>query len=224
MTFQEQLKALIPPEKAGEAESIFTAMTRTFERYDTDITELKQRVRSSEGVKPEDLAKAEARIAELSAQFATTDSEYKKTKKLADEYGTRLAETTKKLTETSIEKEVRKAMSAFRIVPEAVDPVFDLISHNVRVKETGEFVVPFKTADGKDTECSVGEYMEKVWSNTPFAKRVIVADYSTGGGAGGPGTLNAGAKKWGEMSLGEQSVLFKQNPEVARTLMAGATK
>jgi hypothetical protein len=222
MTFQEQLKALIPPEKASEAESIFSAMTRTFERYDTDITELKQRVRSSEGVKPEDLAKAEARIAELSAQFASTESEYKKTKKLAEEYGTKLAETTQRLTETSIEKEVRKAMSAFRIVPEAVDPVFDLIRHTVKQKEDGSFIVPHKDAAGKDLESPVGDYMEKIWANTPFAKRVIVADYSTGGGAGGPGSPAAGSKKWGEMSLGEQSVLFKQNPEVARQLMASA--
>ena len=220
MTFQEQLDAMIPAEKKAEAAVVFEAMTSTFKRYDADINEMKQRVRSVEGIKPEDHARLEARARELEEKSSLTEGEYKKLLKMRDELTAKNAELGQKLTATSIEKEVRKAMGALKIVPEAVDAVYDLVASKVVVGEDGEFTVLYKDKDGKELKSSVGDYLTKEWAVTPLAKRLLVADFSTGGGANGTAGGVSATKKWGDMSLGEQSVLFRQNPEIARQLMA----
>ena len=220
MSFQEQLLALISDDKKKDAEPIMTAMTKTFQDYATDIAELKTKIRSSEGVKPEEFAKLEQRLKETETTISTSENELKKYKKLYEDTNNKLVETYKRLTETSIEKEVRRAMSVFKIAPDSVDQVFDLISHTVKVKDDGSFIVGIKDKEGKDTELSVKDYMEKTWAVTPFAKRVLLADFSSGGGSDNQINGHTTGKKWREMTLDEQGKLYKENPTLAQQLAA----
>jgi hypothetical protein len=241
MTFQEQIAALlmeanVPDDKKASVKAaldpMFEAMTRTFHQYDTDINDLKGKVRATEGIKPEEYAALETKVKELTDELGGKTAAHDKVKKDYDTAVTQLGALKGQLTSATLEKEVRKAMGAFKIAPDAVDEVYSIITGKVKQKEDGSFVIPHvtkvKDAAGTEVETAiespVSAYMEKYWATSPFAKRVLLADYSTGGGAGGtkggPGT---GSKPWKEMSLSEQTAAFKSDPVAAQAQIDAAS-
>jgi hypothetical protein len=244
-TFQEQIEALIkartPVDQQAAAladlKPIADAMTRTFQGYATDIEDAKTRLRALEGIKPEEHAKLEAtskqQAADLAA-LATALDDYKNKYEVAN---TTLTETQKKLAATNRERALRTAIDTakLRIAPDSVEQALRDIDARVKQKDDGSFVVPStivsKDAAGTEirtpTEYPIETYLTKEWAATPFAKRVILADFTSGGGAGGSGgriPTTDGTKKWKEMSYKEQVVLHNTNPTLAAQMQAEATK
>jgi hypothetical protein len=244
-TFQEQIEALIiarlPEDKRAEVldqlKPINEAMTRTFQNYATDIEATKTRLRALEGIKPEEHAALESLSKQQAADLATL-------KQLADDYkakyetaNTTLTETQKKLVSTTRDRTLRAALDSakLRIAPDSIEQVLRDIDSRVIQKDDGSFVVPSvivskdaaNTEIKTPTEYSIDTFLTKEWAASPFAKRVILADYTSGGGAGGSGgggPASNGTKKWKEMSYKEQVLFHNANPTLAAQMQAEANK
>lgn len=230
MTFQEQIDDIIskniPADKQASVKEllipIFSAMTNTFQRYDADIQAAKEKVRAVEGIKPEAHAELEKRVKEQETALNDLQVKLKKSETDYNNALTKLNEANAKLDGASKENAVRKAMGLFEIAEESVDDVFTVISSKVVKKDDGTFHIPHvvvsKDAAGKEiktpTEMSVQEYMTDVWAPSGAAKRVLLAPYSSGGGATGhTEKVRSGAKPFSKMTLTERSELYRNDPE-----------
>lgn len=234
-TFQEQLDELVaqfvPADKVEEAKKVLTplneALTRTFKGYSDDIEAAKIRLRSVEGVKPEEFAKLEARVKELTDAVSAKDVELNDIKTKYDTANKSLLDTKSKLTTVAKETAIRKALTdaKLRIAPDAMEEVFGSIDRKVVTKDDGSFVIPSviisKDAAGTEirtpVEYPVAEYLSKEWAVSPYAKRVLLADFSTGGGAKSAGDgMGSGSKPWKDMSLDERNAAYKADPVAAQ--------
>lgn len=243
-TFQEQIDALItkftPADKLADAKAQVTplleAMTGVFKNYATDIETAKGRLRALEGIKPEDFSRLETLTKEQKAAIDAKEAELTTLKAQYEAANAKLTETNGKLSATVKEKEIRKALDScgLRIAADSIDEVYNAIDRRVVQKPDGTFVIPgvlvSKDAAGTEirtnVERPIAEYITKEWAVTPFAKRVLLADVNTGGGAGGSGALAGvnGAKPWGKMTLTEQSAVQRADPAKAAALRAAEPK
>jgi hypothetical protein len=239
-TFQEQIDALVakhvPADKLEVVKSelipLFGAMTRTFQDYDRDINDMKEKVRKVEGIKPEDFARLENVTKEQATTLAQAKADLEKAKTDYTAAVTQLGALKGQLSQTTLEKEVRKAMGNFKIAPESIEDVYTIMSSKVKMKDDGTFVVPHviksKDAANKEietpAESSVETYMKEQWAVSPSAKRVLLAEFSSGGSAHGGGRgAGAGSKPWSKMTLTEQSTFMRTDPEGAKALQAAET-
>lgn len=223
MKFQERLRALISEEKQKEADEVFAQMDSTFSRYDDDIRGLKERLRAREGIDPKEFERLEGENERLQIELSTLKAAQKDGEKTSKTLSEKLAGVTDRLHRTLKETELRKAMSEYRFDPEAQNEVFGLLSAslNLQVLEdsAGTRVSAKITKDGKDAELGVGDAVKQWVETSPLAKRVIIAGKTSGTGSAGSGVVGGQRKKWSEMSLKEQSELFRADPDTAKQLM-----
>jgi hypothetical protein len=237
-TFQEQLDDLVsqfvPAEKLPEAKTLLAplneALTRTFREYASDIEAAKGRLRKVEGIDPEEFARLETRIKELTTALDDKDVTIKELGTKYDAANVALTDTKGKLTATAKESAIRKALSdaKLRIAPEAVEEVFASIDRRVTVKPDGSFVIPSvvtsKDAAGTEIktpiEYAVADYITKEWAVSPYAKRVLLADVNLGGGRGGIDLGAGGSKPWKDMTLDERTAAYKADPVAAQQQIA----
>jgi hypothetical protein len=235
-TFQEQLDELIsayvPADKLTEVKEKFapisSAMTNTFQHYAEDIETAKARLRTLEGIKPEEFARLDTLVkqqADRLMELETSATDYK-TKYETSENA--LRDTKCKLMATTRENAIRKALvdAKLPIAADSLDEVYGSIDRKVVQKPDGSFVVP-SVLISKDSanneirtpvEHQITDYLTKEWAVTPFAKRVILADDTTGGGANGSGRGGRGSKPFSEMSFAEKTVMARDNPVMYKQL------
>jgi hypothetical protein len=210
MTIQEKLRALLPSDKIDAAESLFTEMEEMFKKNAEDIRKWKDKAREKEGATSEEVAELERQNAALTAELKKKESELKVH---VDAAVSAVAARDSLIAE----KELRKALGAYTIAPDSAEEVYSLLSRNVRVdKGVATGVV---TIDGKEVEKSVPDTVKHWMETSGLAKRVVVVGKSSGSGAPGSGSPSGNSKKWSDLTLTEQSVLYRDNPEQARQLM-----
>lgn len=211
MTIQEKLRALLPEDKASAADDLFAEMDEMFKKNAEDIRKWKEKAREKDGAGSEEVVALEKQIAELNSQLKRKDAEVK-------DYTAKLSQIQGAKDSLIAERELRKALAAYTIAPDSTEEVYSLLARNVKVTDGN--VLGVVNVDGKEETRSVQDTVKHWMETSGLAKRVLVAGKTSGTGA--PGSGSGGGvvtKKWTEMSLSEQTALFRQNPEQAKQLM-----
>lgn len=219
MSFRDQLKALVVPEKAKEAEAIFDALDNTLYNYDKDIRDLKAKVRSTDNIKPEDFARIEEENAKLKQDLATKEREFKRVQdalKTAEEAAT----TNKSQLHTLMRDEgLRKSLLEANIKKEYLDAAQALLSRAVQVSDAGE-VEAVVVEKGKEVRKPLADFV-KEWAGSEAGKNFVAAPVNSGGGSGGAGDKSTQTTKptksradWDKMGPMEQRDFLKQGGRV----------
>lgn len=210
----EAAKADIEAEREAEVEGL--------KRKNAELIRKSKEVKSDEGGK---VAELEAKIEELTAATEKAQREAEKSVKALtkerDELKTNLDATTTKAREYQTGVTLREALGKIgvgKLNPEDVTDAVGFVKSMLKYNDKGEALVAYKDGTGKDIEQALSEYIEKVYPTTSHAKRFIPA---SGSGAGGGLNLkkpDGQTKKWGEMDLKERTLLYKENPTLAKQL------
>lgn len=222
--FRDQLSALIADDKKDAATSIFDALDKQLSDYDTDIRALKTEMRQKDGIKPEDFAKLEKEREELRAQLSETEKALKTTTKERDVAQAKAAAETTAAERNIIDGGIAKALASAGYKPEQLPAI------SARIRELGILAVSGEgmsrkaiaklKKDGKESELSLEDYITKEFATSIEGKAWLPAGGDSGAGAGGSGGSGAAGKKWAEMSLKDQSDLYKRDPTLAKQLQA----
>ena len=194
MGFREQLKGLIDPAKAAEADKVLDALDQQLDGYDSDIKALKKSLREKDGVKPEDLERLETENAELKKANADQARALKKAEtdaKTATETAASYRERTHKLVR---DDGLRKELVAQNVRKEYLDAAHALLREGIQVDdEKGEAFALVKDKDGKESRVALGDYV-KTWASSDTGKNFVGVPPSSGGGSSG-GSANSGGSK-----------------------------
>ena len=222
MSFRDQLSALIADDKKDAAKKVFDALDEQLTGYDTDIKELKTKLREKDGIKPEDFTALEKERDDLKKELTESQRLLKTTTTERDKLKADYAETSTKARDYQTGVTLREALGKVgigKLNPEDVIDAIGFVKSMLKYNDKGEALVSYKDATGKEIEQALGEYVEKVYPTTTHAKRFIPA--AGNGGTGGGLNLKKAdgqAKKWSEMDLKERTILFRENPAAAKQL------
>lgn len=221
MGFRDQLSAFIADDKKEAAGKVLDALDETLSGYDADIKKLKTDLRAKDGIKQEDFTALEKERDELKKALAETEKTNKTLTKERDELKANYESTSAQAREYKTGVYLREALGKVgigKLNPEDVTDAIGFVKSMLKYNDKGDALVSYKDAAGKDIEQSLGEYVEKTYPTTSHAKRFIPA---AGGGSGGGLNLKKAdgqAKKWSEMDLKERTLLYKENPTLAKQL------
>lgn len=193
MSFREQLKGLIAPEKTADAEKVFAALEQQLDGYDTDIKALKKSLREKDGIKPEDFARLEEENAELKKANADQARALKKAEGDVQKAGETAAQFRERTHKLMKDDGLRKALVESGVKKEFLDAAHALLLRDIEVDdEKGEAFAKL-VKDGKESRLAIPEHV-KAWAASETGKAFIGAPVSSGGGAQGGGGGAPGAK------------------------------
>lgn len=182
MSFRDQIKALLVPEKAKDAEPILDALDTQFATYDADIKRLKAELRSKDGIKPEDFERIETENAELRKQIADHAKAIKKAEAEAKAAGDTVAAKSARLQALIRDEGLTKELVSAGVKKEFMGPVTAFLRDRVAVDEdAGHAFVLSKDKAGAETRLALPDFV-KSWAQSDEGKYFVSAPGNAGAG------------------------------------------
>lgn len=187
MSFRDQLKGFVAPEKLADFDKVADALDNQLSSYDADIKKLKADLRAKDGIKPEDFARLEDENAELRKANMESVRALKKAEgeaKTAGENAAQFRERTHKLVR---DEGLTKELAAVGVTnPSYLKAAHAILRDGVQVDDDKGEAFAIVTKDGKESRLGIADYV-KAWAASDEAKNFIIVPGSSGGGATGGG-------------------------------------
>jgi len=187
---RDRVKKALSEEEFKKIEAIMDQMDEVIEGFQTDLDELKKKARTKEDLNPEEFAKLEKQVKDLTTQLKEANKANETMKAELQTATETAAQAQKRLNEAKVETELMAWLTdpKHTVKPELLTMAKDSLSRRITLKQEGDdlkLVVTTKDKSGKPVEKALAEYLDQDWAPTE-GKGAILAPRSAGSGGGKP--------------------------------------